>query len=253
MFGDAAADHEGGRFLGREDEVGELRFVPQLVNRKRLVLLPERPELVPDRPIENRGHDNGNAVLPRPPEQRLTASGAPAELPKQFARGRRPEAGVPQVAQHRLDFLLQDDAVRRVRDEDVPEAVHSETMQGDVVHFEVAMVVRLPHPREIVIGGAARRHHDVDEPLLDEGAQDTADPGGHEGGGEREEGRAGRSAEHGPEYLDANGDFLRREAASTTHRFDESRDLRRRGHVDVLDLPPEEVALRHPRGILGTR
>src|SRR3989475_13321775 len=111
MLGDAASDHQGARFLRLEDEVGEVRLVLELVDRELLVLLPKRPELIPDGPVEDRRNDRGDAVLPRPPKERLAAPGAPAELPEQFARRRRPDTGVPQVAEHRLNLFLQDDPI----------------------------------------------------------------------------------------------------------------------------------------------
>src|SRR5438445_552647 len=68
MLGDAASDHQRARLFRPEDDVGEVRFVPELVDRKLLVLLPKRPQLIPDRPVEDCRHDYRNAVLPGPPQ-----------------------------------------------------------------------------------------------------------------------------------------------------------------------------------------
>src|SRR2546430_15353319 len=101
MLGDAASDHQGARFLRPEDEVGEIRLVPELVDRELFVLLPKRAELISDRPVEHRRNDDRDAVLPRPPEQRLAAPGASAPPPGEFVRGRGPGAGGPPVAARR--------------------------------------------------------------------------------------------------------------------------------------------------------
>src|SRR5207245_4995889 len=95
VLGHAASAHHGARFLRLEDEFGEVRLVPELVDRELLVPLPKRPELIPDRPVEHRRNDHGDTVLPRPPQERLAAPGAPAKLPEQFACARPPGAGIP--------------------------------------------------------------------------------------------------------------------------------------------------------------
>src|SRR5437762_2418595 len=63
----ASADHEGSRLPRIEDEIRKLRLVPKLVDRERLVLLPEGPQLVADRAVEDRGYVDGDLVLPGPP------------------------------------------------------------------------------------------------------------------------------------------------------------------------------------------
>src|SRR5207245_3340883 len=126
MLRDTTSDHQRARLFRPEDDVGEVRLIPELVDRKLLVLLPKRPQLIPDRPVEDRRHDHRNAVLPGPPQQGLAASRASPELPEEFPRRPRPYAGVPKVAQHGLNLLLQDDAVRSIRNQDVPKAIHPE-------------------------------------------------------------------------------------------------------------------------------
>src|SRR5437867_4351342 len=63
----ASADHERSRLSRIEDDVRKLRLVPKLVDRERLVLLPEGPQLVADRAVEDRGYVDGDLVLPGPP------------------------------------------------------------------------------------------------------------------------------------------------------------------------------------------
>ena len=75
------------------------------------------------------------------------ALGPSAELPQEFLRREGASSRVPKIPEDRHEFSLQDLAVRFVRHEDVSEAVDSEPMEGDVVHFEVAVVVGPPDPR----------------------------------------------------------------------------------------------------------
>jgi len=124
-------------------------------------------------------------------------------------------------------------------------------VQGDIVHFEVPVVVRPPDARKIVIRGPAGRDHDVHELALDEAAQDAAHASRHERGREGQERRASPSSEQGPKDRHAIGDLLRREAAAAPHRIDEGS---RHGHlveVDVLDLAAEHVSPVHRAGIRG--
>ena len=107
-----------------------------------------------------------------------------------------------------MELLLEDDPVRLVRDEDVPEPVHAEAVERDVVHLEVPVVVVLPRPGEVVVRGPAGRDHDVDEPPLHEGPEDSPHAGRDEGCGEGEERDALRIAEHRPEDIDADGELL---------------------------------------------
>src|SRR3989304_3717482 len=88
-------NHGPPRLLRREDEVRELRLVAEHVDRERLVLLPERPELVPDGPVHDRGDDDGHAVLPGPPEEGFPASVPSAELPEELLRRERALPGGP--------------------------------------------------------------------------------------------------------------------------------------------------------------
>src|SRR3989454_11294895 len=118
-------------------------------------------------------------------------------------------------------------------------------MELYVVHLEVTLIVRPPHPREVVIRGPARREDDIHELPLDEGPQDAADARRHEGGREREECRARPSAEHRPKDVDAHRDFLRGEATATAHRLDESCDLGGRSDLDVLHPAPQEGTMNH--------
>src|SRR5207247_10207216 len=82
----APADHQRAGLLRAEDDVRELGLVAELVDRECLVILPERPELVADRPVEDRRPIDRDAVLPRPPEERGPAPGAAAEFPQELLR-----------------------------------------------------------------------------------------------------------------------------------------------------------------------
>ena len=167
MLGDAAPDYQRPRPLRGEHDVREVPLIPELVNTEVLVLLPERPQLVPDRPVRDGRHDDGNFIPRAPVQDRTLVSHAAAEFPEELLRGPRLPLLV-HVPQPGLELRLENDPVRLVRYEDVPEPVQSEAVERDVVHFELAVVIVPPRTREVVVHGPARCEDDVDELALDE-------------------------------------------------------------------------------------
>src|SRR5207245_11642945 len=108
----AAADHPCARRLRGESEAPELGLVAELVDREGLVVLPERPELIADRAIEDRRHIDGDPVPPRPPQEGLPAARPTTELPEEFLRRQVPPPGRPEIAEHGSTVRVHDDSVR---------------------------------------------------------------------------------------------------------------------------------------------
>ena len=248
MFRDPAADHQSARALRREHDVGEIALVPELVDPEVLVVLPERPELVPDGSVRDGGDDDGDAVLPTPVEDRLLVVRPAAELPQEFLRGPR-LLFLEHRAQPGSELLLEDDPVGLVRDEDVAEAVHPQAVELHVVHLELAVVIVLPGARKVVVGGPARRDDDVDEFSLDEGPQNAPHPGRDEGGREGEERDAPQVAEHRAQDVGANAELLGGESSARLHLGDEVGDPPPAPELDVPHGAAEQV--RFPHGAAG--
>src|SRR2546430_16871431 len=103
---DASSDHERTGFFRTEDQIGEFGFVAELVDRETLVLLPEGPQLVANRPVEDRWHVDGDVVFPGPPEQRGVTLRASPEFPQQLFRRKGPLSVLPKFPQHRRELLL---------------------------------------------------------------------------------------------------------------------------------------------------
>ena len=126
-------------------------------------------------------------------------------------------------------------------------------MECHIIHVEVAMVIRFPNPGQVVIRGAAGRDDRVDQPSLDQATEDAANSRRHQGRGEGQERHAGPIPEHCAKDFHADGDLLRGESTAVAHRLNEGGEVRGPGQIDVLHLAAEQIALPHPRGILGTR